>query len=131
MGQPQRLPKDRGIYRNWGAFYDFNDVLEIPEGLEIPDGEWSISVWLILPMPYETDKRHVLVQGVSGRGGHVLIDETGSRLGCLDEEKNVFVDSGVDLSKIRKGWHNIVVTCDNSIEMKITFFLDGKQTKES
>jgi hypothetical protein len=61
----------------------------------------------------------------------VVIDETGSRLGCVDEEKSMFVDSGVDLSKIRKGWHNIVVICDNSIETKVTFYLDGKQTKES
>ena len=82
-------------------------------------------------MPYETDRRHVLVQPVNGKGAHVAIDETGSRLGCVDEEKGLFVDSGVDLSKIRKGWHNIVITCDNSIEMKVTFYIDGKQTKES
>lgn len=22
VGEPKRLPKDRGIYRNWGAFFD-------------------------------------------------------------------------------------------------------------
>ena len=60
-----------------------------------------------------------------------MIDETGSRLGCIDEKKVMFIDSGVDLSKRRKGWHNIVVTCDNSIEMKITFYLDGQQSRES
>ena len=32
-GQPKRLPKERGIFRNWGAFFDFSDVLEIPGGL--------------------------------------------------------------------------------------------------
>lgn len=53
-GNPKRLPKDRGIYRNWGAFFDFNDVLSIPGGLNIPDGEWSISAWIILPINYET-----------------------------------------------------------------------------
>lgn len=71
------------------------------------------------------------MQSIFGKGGHVVIDETGSRLGAIDEEKGLYVDSGVDLSKIRKGWHNIVVTCDNQNEMKITFYLDGKQTKES
>jgi hypothetical protein len=61
----------------------------------------------------------------------VYIDETCSRLCSVDEEKKLIIDSGVDLSKERKGWHNIVITCDNSVEMKITFYLDGKQTKES
>lgn len=35
------------------------------------------------------------------------------------------------MGKFKKGWHNLVVTCDNAVEMKITFYLDGKQTKES
>ena len=32
-GEPHRLPDGRGLYRNWGAFFDFNDVLEIPSGV--------------------------------------------------------------------------------------------------
>ena len=36
-GKPKRLPKDRGIFRNWGAFFDIGDVLEIPGGLPIPN----------------------------------------------------------------------------------------------
>jgi hypothetical protein len=87
--------------------------LEVADGIKFPSSEWSISAWLILPMPFETDKRHVLVQSSSGKGGHFVIDETGSRLGCIDEENGLFIDSGVDFSKIRKGWHNIVITCDN------------------
>ncbi len=125
-GEPKRLPYERGIYRSWGAFFDFGDVLELPTPLELPSGDWSISVWLILPIPYVTDRPHTLVQSVTGRGAHVAIDETGSRLGCFDEERGLFIDSGVDLSRERKGWHNIVVTCDNSIEMKVTFYIRGK-----
>lgn len=32
-GEPHRLPSDRGLYRNWGAFFDFGDVIEILGGL--------------------------------------------------------------------------------------------------
>ena len=60
-GNPQRLPKDRGIYRNWGAFFDFSDLLELPDPITIDEGLWSISVWLILPMTYETEQDHILI----------------------------------------------------------------------
>ena len=52
-GQPQRLPKDRGLYRNWGAFFDFGDCLEIPGVIQLPTvvmEQWTISFWLILPI---------------------------------------------------------------------------------
>ena len=32
-GSPSRLPADRGLYRNWGGFFNFSDVIEIPGGL--------------------------------------------------------------------------------------------------
>lgn len=32
-GDPYRLPEGRGLYRNWGAFFDFGDVLEITSGI--------------------------------------------------------------------------------------------------
>lgn len=35
-GEPHHLPMDRGLYRNWGAFFDFGDVIEIPGGLQCP-----------------------------------------------------------------------------------------------
>lgn len=60
-GAPKRLPKDRGLYRNWGAFFDFNDVLELPSPLLFPTAEWSISFWTLLPLSYLTGKRHTLV----------------------------------------------------------------------
>ena len=31
-GNPARLPVDRGIYRNWGAYFDQGDVLMITNG---------------------------------------------------------------------------------------------------
>jgi hypothetical protein len=32
-GNPHRLPKNKGIYREWGAFFDFGDLIEVPCGL--------------------------------------------------------------------------------------------------
>lgn len=52
-GNPHRLPEGRGLYRNWGAYFDFNEVIEIPGGLQT-DGiimeKWSISFWTIFPL---------------------------------------------------------------------------------
>ena len=28
-GDPHKLPRHSGLYRNWGAFFDFGDVIEI------------------------------------------------------------------------------------------------------
>jgi hypothetical protein len=62
-----------------------------------------------------------------------MVDETGSRLGCVDEEKGLFIDSSLDLtSKLHKrGWHNIVVVLDNNGRNNVTFYLDGKSTMSS
>ena len=72
---------------------------------------------------------------MTGKGAHLMIDETGSRLGCIDEEKGLFVDSSLDLtSKLhKKGWHNIVVCVDNSTPERknVIFYLDGKSTMSS
>jgi len=51
-GGPHRLPDNRGLYRNWGAFFDYGDVIEIPGGLQVNSvimEQWTISFWLILP----------------------------------------------------------------------------------
>ena len=57
-GNPHRLPKNRGLYRDWGAFFDFGDVIEIPGGITAPNilmDKWSISFWVVLPLTlYET-----------------------------------------------------------------------------
>ena len=35
-GEPKRLPKDRGMYRNWGAFFGEGDLIVLSnEGLSI------------------------------------------------------------------------------------------------
>ena len=64
-GDPHRLPDGRGLYRNWGAFFDFNDVIEVPGGVQVPGAimrKWTISFWMILPLSiFNTGKRHVLV----------------------------------------------------------------------
>lgn len=70
IGEPFRLPTGRGLYRDWGAFFDFNDVLEIPGGIAIPGmimEKWTISFWMILPLNlHKTNKKHVLVQSIKG-----------------------------------------------------------------
>lgn len=32
-GEPYRIPEGRGLYRNWGAFFDFGDTIEVVSGL--------------------------------------------------------------------------------------------------
>ena len=56
FGKPGRMPPDRGIYRNWGAFFDFGDALMISGGIDIMGSqdqgthlEFSITFWTILP----------------------------------------------------------------------------------
>lgn len=75
--------------------------------------------------------RHILVEAIDGHGIYFMIDETGSRLGCIDQYSGIFVDSGNDLTKYRKGWHHFAITCDNSKDQGIvTFYIDGKPTRE-
>ena len=33
-GKPSQMPPDRGLYRNWGVFFDYGDSLEIASGLD-------------------------------------------------------------------------------------------------
>lgn len=48
---------------------------------------WSIAFWVILPLTmFDTQKRHVLVQGISGSGAYVMIDETMSLISVVCEE---------------------------------------------
>ena len=64
-GKPSGLPKNMGLYRDWGAFFDFGDVLEIPTGIAVTGmimEAWTISFWTILPMDvFTTHKKHILV----------------------------------------------------------------------
>jgi len=113
------MPPNRGIYRNWGVFFDFGDSLEIAGGLEVvgtpaaggEEKEWSLVFWTILPISYNTNCCKVLAQSIHGRGGYLRMDETGHRMGCIDEETEDFIDSGLDLKSktIKRGWHHIGV----------------------
>ena len=49
----------------------------------------------------------------------------------MDEKTGLRIDSGVDLNKYKKGWHNITVTCDNATDMLAKFYIDGKANKEA
>lgn len=141
-GEPFKLPPGRGLYRNWGAFFNFGDVLEIPGGVTAPRTlmyQWSISFWMILPMTvFDTKKKHVLVQSIHGQGAYVQIDETMSCLQVVCERTQKEV-TGFDISKeikhknFKKGWHNFVITCDNEFEDgdgRVTFYFNGLQTQE-
>jgi len=59
-GNPQRLPKDRGIFRNWGTYFDFGDVVEVPGGIKLKD-KWSVSVWIVLPVLMGQESIHTLL----------------------------------------------------------------------
>lgn len=81
------------------------------------------------------DKRdHVLLQNCQGTGAHVQIDKKGKNLQVICELTGQPISAQKDLRKIeKKGWHHIVVVCDNMDEGgqgAITFFIDGIQTTE-
>ena len=35
-GEPKSLPEEHGLYRNWGAFFTFGDMIEVRELIEFP-----------------------------------------------------------------------------------------------
>ena len=98
--------------------------------------EWSITFWTILPASYDTMQDRVLVQSVDGKGAYFALDETSSRMGCIDELTHQFIDAGIELSnnkKIKKGWHHIAVVCSrdsqNPQRQNVVFFLDATKTQ--
>ena len=110
-GEPHMMPAGKGLYRNWGGFFDFGDVIEIPGGVQIKGTlmkQWSISFWTILPMKlFETHKKHTLVQSIHGEGAFVRIDETQRYLECVCESTGKVIGAGIDILKQPAGWHNI------------------------
>ena len=114
-------------------FFDFGDVLEVPGGIKCPSilmKQWTVSFWVILPLTmFNTGKKHVLLQNTQGTGAYVQIDETSSRLQVIDEHTGEAVEAKIDLSAQKKGWHNFIITCDNthpSCKGEIKFFFSGK-----
>ena len=103
IGEPFRLPTGRGLYRDWGAFFDFGDCIEIPGGLSIPGmimEKWTVSFWMILPLNlHKTNKRHVLVQNIKGTGAYIEVNESCSQIQTICEETGRIVTGGFDLRK--------------------------------
>ena len=76
--------------------FDFGDVFEIPNGAAskfiidksgnptvkpVCMEQWTISFWVILPMTvFQTDKKHILVQNIHGKGAYIQITENGNKL---------------------------------------------------
>ena len=63
-GDPARLPLDRGIYRNWGAYFDQGDVLIITNGgLNVSDHSFTVCLWITLPIVKfsNSGRRHVIL----------------------------------------------------------------------
>ena len=141
-GEPYKLPPGRGLYRNWGVFFNFGDVIEIPGGVTSPGTlmyKWTISFWMILPLKvFDTQKKHVLVQNIDGEGAYVQIDETMSCLQVVCEQTKKEITC-LDISKemkrknFKKGWHNFVITCDNQDESgdgRVTAYFNGLLTEK-
>lgn len=137
QGSPKRLPEGRGLYRNWGAYFDFNEIIEIPGGIQtegIIMERWSISFWTILPLPNlgglddKVKPKHVLIQNVNGTGAYIQVDHTCQKLQMVCEKTGREISADVDLKEYKKGWHNIIVVCDNldpGCEGAVSFYIDG------
>lgn len=105
-GKPGHMPPDRGIYRNWGTFFDFGDSLEIAGGFnhkgnkdtDQPQLEWSITFWTVLPAVYNGNEDRILVQAYDGKGAYVMIDKEGHLVSIDEVDPNHRVDSGIDLT---------------------------------
>lgn len=61
--EPKRLPKDYGLYRNWGVMFDQDDILKIaPSGLFLE--RFTVCLWITLPIvkfSSKAGKRHVIL----------------------------------------------------------------------
>jgi len=130
LGKPQLLPPGKGLYDNWGVFVNYGDVFEVSNRSALLGRQWSISVWVLIPV-LNTGVFHTLIQNVHGFGGFLVIDEEGKMLGAFDELSGEFIESGVNLKKLKKGWRHIAVTCDNKNSNSITFFIDGRASSKS
>ena len=93
--------------------------------------QWSVAFWTILPFTqFMTGNEHVLIQNTHGSGAFVQIDRTGRDLQVICELTGKVISADIDLRKIeKKGWHHIVVTCNNVHNRgqgAIKFFIDGE-----
>ena len=59
-GDPKHMPPERGIFRNWGCFFDFGDLIEVPN-LKYEVDCFSVTFWMVLPVKYNTEAKHTLL----------------------------------------------------------------------
>lgn len=77
LGKPQLLPPGKGLYDNWGVFVNYGDVFEVSNRSALRDRQWSVSVWVLMPV-LNTGAFHTLIQNIHGFGGFLVIDDEGS-----------------------------------------------------
>ncbi len=80
LGKPKRVPKGKGIYRDWGYLFNLDSAIELSGGLAI-GREWTFMFWTVLPSPDTRAPRTLLS---SDEGALFQIDEAGSRMGVVD-----------------------------------------------
>lgn len=87
----------------------------------------------MLPLTlYETQRKHVLIQNFKGEGAYIQVDENCKDLQCVCELTGRTISAGIDLRMEKKGWHNIVVVCNNIENERgnIKFMINGKPTRD-
>ncbi len=118
-GSPLKLPAEKGMHSNWGAFFSFGDLLVLDDPVRFERKEWSISFWMTTPV-VDTGKQHTLVQSVKGIR-YVVIDPTGLRLGIYDRAMRKYRNA-LKMDKLGTYmWHNVIITYS---EGKVKYYID-------
>lgn len=124
-GEPKKLPIDKGLHFNWGALFNYGDMLEILDydqsiqihwkgevkPFHISQTDWSISVWFVVPFLKSPDFK-VLLQNSQGFGAYVCICNKGKWIGAFDETTGMFCRA-IKIRRLKRGWHNLIVTSKN------------------
>lgn len=143
-GRPSKLPLEKGMNANWGAFFGYGDLIVLDKPIEFPKSTWSISFWMTIPVvakmrpeikkeeetkrvsnPKKSEndnrKQHTLVQSVEGVR-YVVIDDEGLHLGIFDTEKMRYRRALKMFKLGAYAWHNIIITYQSG---KIRYYADG------
>lgn len=111
-GKPTKLPQGKGLFGHMGAFFGFGDLIVTDQPVEFPSHAWSISFWMLAPVPY-TGKQHTLLQGAAG-ARYVVIDPTGLRLGTFDTSTKKYRNALKMDMLSPYAFHNIIITYEPS-----------------
>ena len=110
-GRPLKLPPEKGMHDNWGAFFSFGDLIVLDDPIVMHNHTWSISFWMTIP-PIITDCQHTLLQSVTG-ARYIVLDETGLRLGIYDTKARRY-HKALKLNPLKPyTWHSIIITYDH------------------